>query len=135
MQRTSDCSCPRCVLGCHHDTTPRPRCQAFYFSYYAAGVFLLPYYNLYFKHLGISGARIGLIAALRPWLSAPATSLWGWLADRYAIHRPLLLVTFVASTITRCCMALPLFNTQFATLLAVVLVTEAVQGPPNMLVR
>lgn len=133
--RTSDYSCPRCVLGSHATINRTLRHQAFYLAYYAAGAFILPYYNLFFKHLGISGANIGLIAALRPWLSAPATSLWGWLADRYAIHRPMLLLTLAASTITRCCMALPLFNAQFATLLAVVLLTEAIQGPPTMLVR
>ena len=95
---------------------------------------MIPYYNIFFKSLGISGTRIGIIAALRPWLSAPATAFWGWIADHYAIHRILLLSTFVVSTATRCCMALPVFNTHFATLLSVVLLTEALQGPPNMLV-
>lgn len=39
--------------------------------------------------------------AIKPWVSAPASFLWSGLADRFNIHKPVLLATFVVSTLTR----------------------------------
>ena len=41
-----------------------------YFWSYAAAAFLIPFLNLYFQRLGFSKEQIGLLTALRPWLSA-----------------------------------------------------------------
>ena len=41
-----------------------------YFWSYAAAAFLVPFLNLYFQRLGFSKEQIGLLTALRPWLSA-----------------------------------------------------------------
>lgn len=40
-------------------------------------------------------------AAIKPWVSAPSSFLWSGLADRYSMHKTVLLATFVVSTITR----------------------------------
>ena len=44
--------------------------QVWYFWSYAAAAFLVPFLNLYFQRLGFSKKQIGLLTALRPWLSA-----------------------------------------------------------------
>ena len=44
--------------------------QVWYFWSYAAASFLIPFLNLYFHRLGFSKEQIGLLTALRPWLSA-----------------------------------------------------------------
>ena len=33
--------------------------------------FINPFLTVYFSKLGFSGAQIGLLSALRPWISAP----------------------------------------------------------------
>lgn len=40
-------------------------------------------------------------AAVKPWVSAPSSFLWSGLADRFSIHKGILLSTFIVSTLTR----------------------------------
>lgn len=67
--------------------------------------FVLPYYNLYFETvLGFSRQQIGLLSALRPWLSAPCAMLLCAVADRWRVHTALLVGCFSASVVLRCLM-------------------------------
>jgi PPP family 3-phenylpropionic acid transporter len=59
----------------------------FYFSYFAILGLLLPYFNLYLAHLGLSGRQIGLLLALLPGMRLLAPVLWGVASDRFGIRR------------------------------------------------
>jgi PPP family 3-phenylpropionic acid transporter len=62
----------------------------FYFIYFGAAGIYLPFINLYFDKIGLSGREIGLLAAMPPLLGFGAGPLWGALGDRFHIHRRLL---------------------------------------------
>ncbi|MEP7359552.1 MAG: MFS transporter, partial [Anaerolineales bacterium] len=62
----------------------------FYFFYFGANGIYLPFINLYFDKIGLSGSAIGALAALPPLLGFGAGPLWGALGDRFHIHRRLL---------------------------------------------
>lgn len=51
---------------------PRFLPSCFYFCFFAQHSTLFPYQPLYFRRLGLSEQQIGLIAALRPWVSFPS---------------------------------------------------------------
>lgn len=57
---------------------------------------------------GLRPSQIGLLSALRPWISAPCGSLVAGLADRWGSHRFMLLFTYVAVTLIQvgpiCCL-------------------------------
>jgi PPP family 3-phenylpropionic acid transporter len=62
----------------------------YYFFYFGAAGIYLPFINLYFDKVGLSGSAIGALAALPPILGFGAGPLWGALGDRFHIHRRLL---------------------------------------------
>lgn len=64
-------------------------------------VCIWPFINLLYRSNGLSDAQIGVLAALKPWTSAPASFLWSGLADRMSAHKAIMIVTFVTSTLTR----------------------------------
>ena len=61
--------------------------KSWYLSYFAGLVFLSPYQNLYFQHVGLRDSQIGLLALLRTWATAPASFFWSGAADRCRAHR------------------------------------------------
>lgn len=64
--------------------------KAYYFCFYAASAGLIPFLVLYYRTAGLTGAQIGLLTGVSPfitWLSAP---LWGSVADATNHHRALL---------------------------------------------
>lgn len=73
---------------------------------------------------------MGLIGALRPWVSAPAAFAWAALADRLHAHQAVLLVTFVGSTAVRLLLLLP---RDFGGLLAVTLLAEVLSAPVGVM--
>lgn len=84
----------------------------------SSGAFLFPYLNLYLASRGLSSAQIGLLAALRTWLSAPVSLTATSVSDTYRIHKQLLLVACIASCGLRS--SLPLVSSSsllFGTLL------------------
>lgn len=58
-----------------------------YFGYYLALGSFMPYINLYFQRLGMSGTEIGMVTALQVIVLTATTLSWGALADRYRIHK------------------------------------------------
>lgn len=81
--------------------------------YAAAGLqsLIIPFLPLYYsRNLGFTPSQIGLLAALRPWISAPAGSIAAALADRLGSHRLVLLFCFLAGTVLQSSIALNLFS-------------------------
>jgi PPP family 3-phenylpropionic acid transporter len=64
--------------------------RAFYFCYFAAIGCYVPFINLYFQSIGLSGSAIGALAAMPPLILLVASPLWGALGDRFHVHRFLL---------------------------------------------
>jgi PPP family 3-phenylpropionic acid transporter len=64
------------------------RC-AYFFQYAGIGAYS-PYLTLHYRNLGLSGADIGILAAIQPLATAMLAPLWGLAADRWGVHRALL---------------------------------------------
>lgn len=91
---------------------------------------LFPYINLYLAQRGLSSAQIGLLAALRTWCGAPVALAATAAADRYKLHKQLLLLAGIASCGLRS--SLPLLNGT-ALLFGTLLLADLLGGPVNVL--
>ncbi|MDO9262323.1 MAG: MFS transporter, partial [Desulfosalsimonadaceae bacterium] len=60
-----------------------------YFLYFGVLGLFLPYFNLYCYHIGFSGFEIGVLSSLRTLTTALFPLLWGALADKFFIRRPI----------------------------------------------
>lgn len=69
-----------------------------YFLYFGVLGIFLPYFNLYCYHLGFSGFEIGTLSALRTATTVLFPLLWGTLADRFRIRRPIYICCSFIST-------------------------------------
>jgi PPP family 3-phenylpropionic acid transporter len=69
-----------------------------YFLYFGVLGLFLPYFNLYCYHLGFSGFEIGVLSSVRTLTTALFPMLWGALADRFLIRRPIYIICSFAST-------------------------------------
>lgn len=81
-------------------TVPKTRIvlSSHYFLYFGILGIYLPYFNLYCYHLDFSGFQIGVLSALRTFSTALFPLVWGALADRYSIRRPIFITCTVAAT-------------------------------------
>jgi len=71
-----------------------------YFIYFGVLGIFLPYFNLYCYHLGFSGLQIGILSALRSLAMVLFPMIWGALADRFQIRKPIyILCTLLSSAI------------------------------------
>ncbi|MCP4107208.1 MAG: MFS transporter [Desulfobacteraceae bacterium] len=71
-----------------------------YFLYFGVMGIFLPYFNLYCYHIGFSGYQIGLLSALRSVVMVLFSLIWGILADRFLVRRPIyILCNFVSMAI------------------------------------
>ena len=87
-----------------------------YFIYFGVLGLFLPYFNLYCYHLGFSGFQIGVLSAIRSLALVLFPLIWGLLADRFSIRKPIyILCTFLSTSIW----ALYLFYVDFWPMLAV----------------
>ncbi len=68
-----------------------------YFLYFGILGIYLPYFNLYCYHLDFSGFQIGVISSIRTFAIALFPLVWGALADRFLIRRPIYLACSAAS--------------------------------------
>ena len=57
------------------------RLASVYFFYFASLGAILPYWNLYLKHLGFTASQIGELSAILLATKIIAPNLWGWIAD------------------------------------------------------
>jgi len=66
--------------------------RAVYFFYYTAVGAFLPFINLYYAHLGLSGVQMGSLAALPVLVGSSASMVLGGIADAFRWHRGLLVL-------------------------------------------
>jgi len=69
-----------------------------YFIYFGVLGIFLPYFNLYCYHLGFSGLQIGVLAGLRSVALVVFPLIWGSLADRFNIRKPIYILCIFLST-------------------------------------
>src|SRR5215216_488303 len=69
--------------------------QALYCFYYMALGAYIPFINLYYERLGLSGVQIGTLAALPVLITATITFLWAAIADAFRLHRIILQMAFL----------------------------------------
>ena len=134
--------------------------QVWYFCSYAAAACIIPFLNLYFQRLGFSKDQIGLLTALRPWLSAvsgarvpraaPAPPLgsggsrqlqtprrgcagnvFAVAADHLAAHKVILLATYGVTAALRFSLSAV---QSFGLMLAMVVLMEVASAPVNIIV-
>jgi MFS transporter, PPP family, 3-phenylpropionic acid transporter len=90
-----------------------------YLGYYMAIGALVPFINLYYERLGLTGGQIGLLAALPVLITASTAMMWGWLADAFEAHRTILRMALIIAPLS---MVVLSFAQNFALLLALVAV-------------
>jgi PPP family 3-phenylpropionic acid transporter len=69
-----------------------------YFLYFGVLGIYLPYFNLYCYHLDFSGLQIGILSSIRTLATAVFPLVWGGLADRFLIRRPIYIACSLVST-------------------------------------
>jgi PPP family 3-phenylpropionic acid transporter len=69
-----------------------------YFIYFGVLGAFLPYFNLYCYRIGFSGWEIGVLSAVRSVVLVIFPLLWGALADRLKLRKPIYVVCNVIST-------------------------------------
>lgn len=70
-----------------------------YFLYFGVMGVFLPYFNLYCYRLGFSGWQIGILSGLRSVVLVIFPLLWGTLADRLGLRRPIYVLCNILSTL------------------------------------
>ena len=89
-----------------------------YVLYFGVLGIFLPFFNLYCFHLGLSGFEIGVLSAVRTVTTAFFPLLWGALADRYQVRKPIYIGCSVISTAI---WAMFLMTTEFLPMLVIML--------------
>jgi len=85
-----------------------------YFLYFGVMGVFLPYFNLYCYHLKFSGFQIGVLSAIRSIALVLFPLVWGGLADRFHIRRPIyIFCSFISAGIW----AFYLYTTEFWAML------------------
>jgi PPP family 3-phenylpropionic acid transporter len=85
-----------------------------YFLYFGVMGVFLPYFNLYCYHLKFSGFQIGVLSAIRSIALVLFPLVWGALADRFHIRRPIYIsCSFISTAIW----AFYLYTTDFWAML------------------
>ena len=70
-----------------------------YFIYFGVLGIFLPFFNLYCYNLGFSGLQIGILSGLRSVAMVIFPLIWGALADRLNIRRPIYILCNFVSTV------------------------------------
>ena len=90
-----------CIHCAWHRANRSCHSQLWFVSFYGALGFILPYFNLLLQHYGYSGWQLGVISALRPFVSACCNPLWAALADKHQIHRQVFLLALAVTVAVR----------------------------------
>jgi PPP family 3-phenylpropionic acid transporter len=87
-----------------------------YFLYFGVMGIFLPYFNLYCYHIDFSGFQIGVLSAVRSVALILTPLIWGAMADRFSIRRPIfILCSFISTGIW----AFYLYTTDFWPMLVI----------------
>lgn len=74
--------------------------KSIFFIVYAAASVLLPFLALYYEQRGLSGAQIGLLAAIPPVMTMIGASVWGSLADATRRHKLIFGLVIVGAVVS-----------------------------------
>ncbi len=100
--------------------------RAQYFFHFGVMGIVLPYFNLYCYHIGLTGFEIGVVSALRSVALVLFSLTWSTLADRYAARKPIyILCLFVSTAIW----SLYLFTVDFWAISAITLLYGVFYSP------
>lgn len=80
----------------------------FFFTYFGLGA-LLPLLTLYLQEKGFSGIEIGSISSIRSIAAIFVPPLWGFLSDRFNLHKRLLMIAIVCTLLVT--LGMPLVDT------------------------
>lgn len=89
-----------------------------YFLYFGTMGAILPFFNLYCYHIGLSGYQIGVLSAAKSLTIVIFPLLWGILADHFQIRRSLYILCNLVSLVAWCGY---FFTTAFGPMLAITL--------------
>ncbi|XP_029597579.1 major facilitator superfamily domain-containing protein 6-A-like isoform X4 [Salmo trutta] len=94
-------------LGCFERISLRVNSQLliskiFYFFFYAAYGSLHPLLAVYYKQLGMSPSRSGLLVGIRYFIEFCSAPFWGVVADRFKKGKPLLLFSVLCWLVFNC---------------------------------
>lgn len=92
--------------------------KGLYFFLFAAVGILVPFLNVYYKSIGLSGTQIGMISTIGPLIAIFSGPAWGMLADRLGKMRLLLACVVVGAAVTA-------LGMRFATTLGAILLIVA----------
>jgi PPP family 3-phenylpropionic acid transporter len=73
--------------------------KVFNFTFFAGLAGFLPFLVLYYEKIGLSGSQIGILAAIPPFVTLFASSVWGALGDRTRQHGRIMWITIVGAAI------------------------------------
>ncbi len=132
MQRVSSpVTTVRERMGLGHTELGLLATKLYYFMFFASLGPLVSFFNIYLESQGLSGAQIGLMGSLAPLITLIANPFWGSVADRWQLHRPVLIAcTILTGVIT----ALFVATQHFWVLLGLVLMLYFVRTPVPTLV-
>ncbi|MFC1886148.1 MFS transporter [Thermodesulfobacteriota bacterium] len=97
----------------------------YFINFGVMGIFM-PYFNLYCYHIGFSGFQIGTLSALRSVVMVLFPLVWGSLADRFQIRRPIYIACNIAGTAV---WVFYIFTTDFWAMLAVTVCFAVFRAP------
>ena len=69
----------------------------YYLLHYSAIAFLMPYFVLYYREIGLSPVQIGLLAGLSPLVVMVGAPFWTGLADRLGRHKLVMSLTILGA--------------------------------------
>lgn len=92
---------------------------AFYFAFFGALAFLMPFLALFYQKVGFSGTQIGLLTGIAPLITLAGAPFWTGLADSTRRHKAIMALTIV--TIIGAMLLMPRFD-EFYILFALVVV-------------
>lgn len=92
---------------------------AFYFAFFGALAFLMPFLALFYQKVGFSGTQIGLLTGIAPLITLAGAPFWTGLADSTRRHKAVMALTIV--TVIGAMLLMPRFD-EFYILFALVVV-------------
>ena len=117
---------PTTIITWTHTTTPTRHDK----QQRAGLASITPFYNVYFKSRGLSDTQIGVLSAVRQWVSVPSSFAWSAFADRTTLHQWTLAFVLVTSTASR----LGLVRAgSFGALLGLIIINQFVTSPVTVM--
>jgi PPP family 3-phenylpropionic acid transporter len=116
-------------LAFNRKLTPTRRGSIYYLAYWAAVGIYMPFTNVYFVRLGLSGREIGLLAALLPLMTLTAAPALAGLADRRGWRVRILALSLVGLGVALILLSFPRSFAELAPLMVLLALARGPIGP------